>query len=93
MDNREQFIDKLRSTKREGIENVIAGLQELGFFTAPASSRFHMSHEGGLALFALCKIYTYLKLKNDARHKRKRYYKVGDGCSGLDFGMLPSFCF
>jgi len=48
MDNREQFIDKLRSTKREGIENVIAGLQELGFFTAPASSRFHMSHEGGL---------------------------------------------
>ena len=42
------FVDKLRSTKRDGIENVITELEELGFFTAPASSRFHLNHEGGL---------------------------------------------
>lgn len=48
MGYREQFIDKLRSTKREGIENVIARLEELGFFKAPASSRFHLNREGGL---------------------------------------------
>lgn len=45
---KQQFIDKLKSTKREGIENVIAELDQLGFFTAPASSRFHLNREGGL---------------------------------------------
>lgn len=48
MDYRELFIDRLSSTKREGIENVLARLDQLGFFTAPASSRFHLNHEGGL---------------------------------------------
>jgi hypothetical protein len=32
--------------------------------------------------------FTLTKLKNDARHKRKRYYKVGDGNSGLGSGVL-----
>ncbi len=45
---KQQFIDKLKSTKRDGIENVIAELERLGFFTAPASSRFHLNCEGGL---------------------------------------------
>ena len=45
---KQEFIGRLRSTKREGIENVIVELGELGFFTAPASSRFHLNREGGL---------------------------------------------
>ena len=48
MNNREHFIEKLKSTKREGIENTIAELEGLGFFSAPASSRFHLNCEGGL---------------------------------------------
>lgn len=48
MNNRERFIEKLKSTKREGIESVIAVLEGLGFFSAPASSRFHLNCEGGL---------------------------------------------
>lgn len=42
------FIDALRSTNRNGIENVIAGLEKIGFFEAPASCRFHLAEEGGL---------------------------------------------
>jgi len=45
---KQEFINRLRSTKREGVENVIVELGELGFFTAPASSRFHLNREGGL---------------------------------------------
>ena len=45
---KQEFIDRLRSTKRDGIENVITKLDQLGFFTAPASSRFHLNREGGL---------------------------------------------
>ena len=45
---KEQFEEILTSTGRKGIEQVIAKLGELGFFEAPASSRFHLSCKGGL---------------------------------------------
>ena len=43
MTNKERFIELLRSTKREGIEKLIDFLEKTDFFTAPASTRFHMS--------------------------------------------------
>ena len=46
--NKERFLNLLRSTGRNGIEAVIDKLEELGFFSAPASTRFHLSCEGGL---------------------------------------------
>lgn len=39
----------LSNTGRKGIDRVISKLEELGFFEAPASSRFHLSCKGGLA--------------------------------------------
>ena len=46
--DREQFKAILTSTGRKGVEQVIAKLNELGFFEAPASTRFHLSCKGGL---------------------------------------------
>lgn len=43
-----EFITLLRSTEREGIEEVIEELEALGFFEAPASTKFHLNKEGGL---------------------------------------------
>lgn len=43
-----KFKGLLLSTKREGMENVITCLEKQGFFEAPASTRFHLSHAGGL---------------------------------------------
>lgn len=43
-----QFTRLLLSTGREGVENVIAELEKLGFFEAPASTKFHLSRVGGL---------------------------------------------
>ena len=34
--NREEFDSLLRSTEREGIEDVISDLENLGFYEAPA---------------------------------------------------------
>jgi hypothetical protein len=45
---KQQFQEKLLSTKREGMENVIKHLERLGFFTAPASTKFHLNVKGGL---------------------------------------------
>lgn len=46
---RDFIVDKLKSTKREGIEDLIKFLDDSDFFIAPASTRFHGSYEGGLA--------------------------------------------
>jgi hypothetical protein len=45
---KQQFIDKLRTTQREGVDNVIKHLDRLGFFVAPASTKFHLNVKGGL---------------------------------------------
>lgn len=52
-DAKEEFIELLRSTNRDGIEDVIDGLEEAGFFTAPASSNKHLSVKGGLVEHSL----------------------------------------
>ena len=45
---KEEFINLLRSTNREGIEEVIQFLERTDFYKAPASTRFHGSYEKGL---------------------------------------------
>lgn len=46
--SKEEFLELLRSTKREGIEELIESLEEMGFFKAPASANHHLNVEGGL---------------------------------------------
>mgnify|MGYP002764439856 FL=1 len=57
---KEEFINLLRSTKREGIEDVIQFLEKSDFYKAPASTRFHGSFEGGLLAHSM-KVYEILK--------------------------------
>ena len=46
--NIERFEHLLKSTKRAGIEDLIEFIRKSDFYTAPASTRFHSCHEGGL---------------------------------------------
>ena len=50
---KEKFVSLLQSTHREGLDKVIAGLEKLGFFTAPASSKHHLAEKGGLLQHSL----------------------------------------
>jgi hypothetical protein len=59
---KEEFISLLRSTNREGIEEVIQFLEKSDFYKAPASTRFHGSFEGGLLEHSM-KVYEILKHK------------------------------
>ena len=60
---KEKFLELLRSTNREGIEYLIKFMEEsTDFFTAPASTRFHGDHEGGLLEHSL-KVYEILNEK------------------------------
>ena len=47
-EKKERFIELLRSTGRQGTEEVVNYLEKSGFFTAPASTKHHLSFEGGL---------------------------------------------
>lgn len=53
---REKFIELLKSTNREGMDNLIDFLNKSDFFTAPASTRFHGNYAGGLLEHSL-KVY------------------------------------
>lgn len=58
---KERFINALLSTGRDGIENLISWLENgTDFFTAPASTKYHLSREGGLLEHSL-NVYTELK--------------------------------
>jgi len=48
-DYRNKILSILRTIKRTGIDSLCAYLVSSDFFTAPASSRFHLSESGGLA--------------------------------------------
>ena len=56
--NKGKFIELLQSTGRQGVDKVITALEETVFFEAPASTRFHLSYEGGLLEHSLgvCRI-------------------------------------
>ena len=59
---KEKFIELLRSTNRENIEELIKFIQKTDFFEAPASTRFHGSREHGLVEHSL-KVYELLLQK------------------------------
>lgn len=59
---KEEFIELLRSTKREGIEEIIQFIEKTDFYKAPASTRFHGNYEGGLLEHSM-KVYEILKHK------------------------------
>ncbi|MGL5330839.1 MAG: HD domain-containing protein [Peptostreptococcaceae bacterium] len=59
---KEKFIELLRSTGRENIENVIEWLGKTDFFIAPASTKFHGNYESGLVEHCL-NVYELFKEK------------------------------
>ncbi len=64
MDNKEKFISLYKNNiKREGSDNLLEFLlsDKSDFFTAPASTRYHNSYEGGLAEHS---VITYYCLKD-----------------------------
>ena len=51
--NKEEFLSLLNSTERQGMDDVIKDLEELGFFEAPASAGHHLNVAGGLVEHSL----------------------------------------
>lgn len=53
-EKKQVYINLLKSSKREGIDNLIEYLEtKTDFFTAPASTKYHNNFESGLLLHSL----------------------------------------
>jgi hypothetical protein len=67
-ENKKTFCDILRGVKRENanIEGLINKLNSSDFFTAPASTKYHNSYEGGLCDHSLN---VYYNLKSLVKNK------------------------
>lgn len=50
---KEEFIELLRSTKRDGMEDLLKDLEDWGFYEAPASAGHHLNVAGGLVTHSL----------------------------------------
>ena len=53
MDYKKEFIELLKTTNRQGIDDLVEELEDLGFFKAPASTNFHLNEDGGLVQHSL----------------------------------------
>lgn len=53
MENIQRFEQLLMATNRAGIENLLEFIRKSDFYTAPASTKYHMSCEGGLLQHSL----------------------------------------
>lgn len=61
---KEQYIKLLKETKRKGINKLIKWLETTDFFTAPASTRYHLARETGLLEHSL-NVYQNLLIEAD----------------------------
>lgn len=62
MNTKENIITILTATERIGMDKMIDFLETSDFFTAPASTKYHLAYEGGLAEHSLSVRNTLLKL-------------------------------
>lgn len=60
MGNKERFVALCKQIGRHGVDDLLAWLDKSDFYDAPASSKFHGSHPGGLLEHSL-NVYDELK--------------------------------
>ena len=53
MNAKEKIENLLRQTGRKGMEDLLAWMNENGFYDAPCSSKYHLAQPGGLAKHSL----------------------------------------
>lgn len=72
-----EFERLLFSTKRPGIEKLVEYIRKTDFYTAPASTKYHGCHEGGLLEHSL-NVYKCLMAKKNSETWREVFQNTTD---------------
>ena len=62
MNNIQRFNSLIETVDRKGVDKLVQFIEKSDFYTAPASTKYHLSCEGGLLQHSL-NVYDMLKLK------------------------------
>ena len=90
MSYKEDFIAIFRQEiKRDGSEALLEFLKKSDFFTAPASTRFHLAEEGGLCAHSLN---VYYRLKELVANEAKPWAENVSDESVAICGLLHDVC-
>ena len=76
---KEEYLNILKSVKRDGMDKLISWIEKTSFFTDPASINHHSNYEGGLCVHSLN---VYKRLKE----------LVGDSDTVKIVGLLHDIC-
>ncbi len=92
--NKEEFIQLLRSTGRDGVDDLIDYLDDgrNHFFTAPASVNHHLSSDGGLLQHSLNVCHAALKLRELAIAERPELEPYLNRSSVIIASLLHDIC-
>lgn len=92
--NKEEFIQLLRSTGREGVDDLIDYLDDgrNHFFTAPASVNHHLNNDGGLLQHSLNVCHAALKLRELAIAERPELEPYLNRSSVIISSLLHDIC-
>mgnify|MGYP003571243812 CR=1 FL=1 len=88
----EKFESLLQSTGREGIDNLIAYLRKSDFYSAPASTRFHSCHEGGLLEHSMNVLNCLQNILEQAVWKEKKVDESVNQASIILIALLHDLC-
>ena len=81
--NKEDFINILKSNvKREGVDKLLEWLESTDFYTCPASTKYHLSEEGGLCQHSL-NVYERLEKLMITEYGEDGYNKESVALCGL----------
>ena len=91
MDKKQEFLDLYdKYIKRDGADELKKYLMKSDFFTAPASSKYHCNHEGGLCEHSVNTFYRLLK--NVQNEYGKDWEKVYSYETIAICGLLHDLC-
>jgi len=86
------FLDIFRqNVKREGAERILDYLESTDFYYAPASTRFHGSHPGGLLLHSLNVYYCLKDYLSRSRAKEQYHMDYSDETIAI-VALLHDLC-
>lgn len=86
---RDKFLSIVNEKiKREGIENLVDYLKKSDFFYAPASTRFHCDHEGGLAEHS---INVYERLRQNVLNEYGNFNTISEETIAI-CGLFHDLC-
>lgn len=86
----ESFERILLEAKREGMDALIEYIRKSDFYTAPASTRFHSCHEGGLLEHSI-KVFTCLEEKFGQERWAEAFKGIGKDTIAIA-GLLHDIC-